>query len=136
MNHSDPMIAGGGDIDRRVYRSGRGNEFEIGKAHDDVARERGAFTHNADDVKGKQALDHGICIVQVILKYSDIGSTAEHGPISALKRYILVVVQDRDFVFHGSTQVSLSLGPLIGEYHRRPAIPTPLLAQATQGREK
>src|SRR6185295_8509541 len=46
------------------------------------------------------------------------------------------VVQDRDFVFHGSTQVSLSLGPLIGEYHRRPAITAPLLAQATQGREK
>src|SRR5258706_12284171 len=65
-----------------------------------------------------------------------IGSTAEHGPISALERHILVVVQDRDFVFHGSTQMSLLLGPLIGEYHRRPAIPTPLLAQATQGREK
>src|SRR5258708_19677499 len=36
----------------------------------------------------------------------------------------------------GSTQMSLSLGPLVGEYHRRPAIPTPLLAHATQGRER
>src|SRR6266478_1741933 len=36
----------------------------------------------------------------------------------------------------GSTQMSLSLGPLIGEYHRHPAIATPLLAQATQGRER
>src|SRR5207244_5921426 len=29
----------------------------------------------------------------------------------------------------------LLLVPLIGKYHRRPAIPTPLLAQATQGRK-
>src|SRR6266851_3524805 len=29
----------------------------------------------------------------------------------------------------------LFLVPLIGKYHRRPAIPTPLLAQATQGRK-
>src|SRR3989454_4336171 len=29
----------------------------------------------------------------------------------------------------------LPLVPLIGKYHRRPAIPTPLLAQATQGRK-
>ena len=63
----------------------------------------------------KDFVDHRICIVQVILKYRDIGSTAEHGPISALERYILVVVQDRDFVFHGPTQMSLPLNPLIGE---------------------
>jgi hypothetical protein len=35
-----------------------------------------------------QALDHGVRIVQVILKYRDIGSTAEHGPISVLKRLL------------------------------------------------
>src|SRR5580704_8559805 len=29
----------------------------------------------------------------------------------------------------------LPLVPLIGKYHRHPAIPTPLLAQATQGRK-
>src|SRR6266403_292594 len=29
----------------------------------------------------------------------------------------------------------LLLVPLIGKYHRRPAIPTPFLAQATQGRK-
>src|SRR3989454_10984115 len=29
----------------------------------------------------------------------------------------------------------LPLVPLIGKYHRRPAIPAPLLAQATQGRK-
>src|ERR1700731_3435292 len=104
----------------------------MGQALAAVARQRGAFTHNADDVKRKQALDHGIRIVQMILKYRDIGSIAERGPTSALKCCILVVVQDRDFVFHGSIQMSLSLDPLIGEYHRRPAIPTPLLAQATQ----
>ena len=73
--------------------------------------------------------------VEVILKYRDIGSIAEHGPISALKRYILVVVQDRDFVFHGSTQMSLSLDPLIGEYHWHPDIAAPLLAHAAQGRK-
>src|ERR1700676_1828260 len=53
-------------------------------------------------------------------------------PIGALKRCILVVVQDRDFLFHGSTQMSLSPGPLIGECHWRPGIATPLLAKATQ----
>src|ERR1700730_7272782 len=106
MENNDPALASRNDVDRRVYRPRRGDELQIGQVHDDVARERGAFTHYADDVKGKQALDHGICIVHVILKYSDIGSTAEHGPISALERYILVVVQDRDFVFHGSTQMS------------------------------
>src|SRR3984893_16266953 len=104
----------------------------MGRALDDVARQRGAFTHNADDVKRKQALDHGICIVQVILKYRDIGSIAGYGPISALKRCILVVVEDRDFLFYGSTRMSLSLVPLIGECHWRPGIASPLLAYATQ----
>jgi hypothetical protein len=68
----------------------------------------------------------------MILKNRDVGSIADYGPISALKRCILVIVQDRDFVFHGSTQMSLFLVPLIGECHWRPGIATPLLAYATQ----
>src|SRR6266568_1765416 len=51
VNHCDPMIARGGDIDRRVYRSRRGNELEIGKALDDVAGQRGSLAHYADHVE-------------------------------------------------------------------------------------
>src|SRR5258705_13915206 len=130
------MFARGGDIDRRVYSSRRGNKLEIGKALNDVAGQRGPLAHDTNDIERQQPLNHGVRIGEVVLKYGDVRSIAEHRPISALKRCILVVVQDRDFVFHGSTQMSLPLRPLIGEYHRRPAIPTPLLAQATQGWEK
>src|ERR1700693_5221711 len=35
--------------------------------------------------------------------------------------------------YAGCRTALLLLVPLIGKYHRRPAIPTPLLAQATQG---
>jgi hypothetical protein len=66
------------------------------------------------------------------LKDRDIGSTAENGPISAFERYILVVVQDGDFVFHGPIPMPLLLDPLIGKCHGRPAKASPLLAQATQ----
>src|SRR6266481_5226404 len=51
VNHCDPMLARSGDIDRRVSRSGRGNELEIGKALDDDAGQWGSLTHDTDDVK-------------------------------------------------------------------------------------
>src|SRR5260370_32317398 len=99
MDHSDPMIARSGDIDRGVYGSRRGNKLEIGKALDDVAGQWGALTHHTDDVKGQEPLNHGIWIGKVVLKYNDIRSIAEHRPIGALKRHVLVVVQNRDLVF-------------------------------------
>src|SRR6267378_4658748 len=93
------MLARSGDIDRRVSRSGRGNELEIGKALNDVAGQRGPLAHNANDIKRQQPLNHGVRIGKVALKYGDVRSVAEHRPIGALKRHILVIVQNSDLVF-------------------------------------
>src|SRR4029077_3712124 len=99
MNHCDPMIAGGSDIDRRVYRSRRGNELEIGKTLDHVSEQWGPLTHDTDDVKRQQPLNECPWFGKVVAKYSDIRSIAEHRPIRALKRHVLVVVQNGDLVF-------------------------------------
>src|ERR1700722_14971627 len=88
------MIARGGHIDRRVYRSRRGNELEIGKALNDVTGQRGPLAHDANDIKRQQPLNHGVWIGEMVLKYGDVGSIAEQRPIGALKRYILIVVQN------------------------------------------
>ena len=84
MDYCDPMVARGGEIDRRVYRSCRGNEPEIGKALDDAAGQRGPLTHDTDDVKRQQPLSDGIWIGKVVLKYSDLRSIAQHRPIGAV----------------------------------------------------
>ena len=95
VNHCDPMITrGGGDIDRRVYRSRRGNELEIGKALNDVAGQRGPLAHDTNDIKRQQPLNHGVRIGEVVLKYGEVRSIAEQRPIGALKRHILVIVQN------------------------------------------
>src|ERR1700738_1009243 len=91
VNHYDPMIARGLDIDRRVSRSRRGNELEIWKALDDVAGQRGPLAHDTNDIKWEQSLNHGLFIGDVILKYGDVRSLAEHRPVGALKRHILVI---------------------------------------------
>src|SRR6202049_4942703 len=77
VNHCDPMLARGGDIDRRVSRSRRGNELEIRKAVNDVAGQRGPLAHGTHDVKRQQPLNHGVRIGEVVLKYGDIRSIAE-----------------------------------------------------------
>src|SRR5437870_8828271 len=87
-----------GDIYRRVYRSRRGNELEIGKALNDVAGQRGPLAHDTNDIKRQQPLNQGVRIGEVILKYGDVRSIAEHRPIGALKRHILVIVQNSDLV--------------------------------------
>src|SRR5260370_23847325 len=98
VNHCDPTIASAGDIDRRVSRSRRGNELEIGKALNDVAGQRGPLAHDTNDFKRQQPLNYGVRIGKVVLKYGDVRSIAEHRPIGALKRYILVIVQNSDLV--------------------------------------
>src|ERR1700688_5279813 len=98
VDHSDPMIARGGDIDRRVSKSRRGNEFEIGKALNDVAGQRGPLAHDTNDIKRQQPLNHSVRIGEMVLKYGDVRSVAEHRPIGALKRHILVIVQNSDLV--------------------------------------
>src|SRR5580658_6447726 len=99
MDYCDPMIAGSGDVDRRVYRSRRGDELEIGKALDDAAGQWRSLTHDTDDVKRQQALDHGIWIGKVVLKYGDTRPVAQYRPIRAFKRHALIVVQNSDLVF-------------------------------------
>src|SRR5258707_15266514 len=92
------MIARGLDIDRGISRSRRGNEFEIGKALNDVAGQRSPLAHDTNDIKREQPLNHGVRIVEVVMKYGDVRSLAEHRPIGALKRHILVIVQNSDLV--------------------------------------
>src|SRR6478609_7404174 len=92
------MIARGGKVDRRVYRARRGNELEIGKALNYVAGQRGPLAHDTHDIKRQQPLNHGVRIGEVVLKYGDVRSIAEHRPIGALKRHILVIVQNSDLV--------------------------------------
>jgi len=41
---------------------------------------------------------HGVRIGEVVLKYGDVRSIAEHRPIGALKRHILVIVQNSNLV--------------------------------------
>ncbi len=95
------MIARSGDIDRRVSRSGRGNELEIGKPLNDVAGQRGPLAHNANDIKRQQPLYHGVWIGEVVVKYGDVRSIVEHRPIGTLQRHILVIVQNSDLeLFH------------------------------------
>src|ERR1700682_6015466 len=46
----------------------------------------------------QQPLNNGVRIGEVILKYGDVRSIAEHRPIGALQRRILVIVQNSDLV--------------------------------------
>ena len=69
VNHCNPMIARGGDINRRVHGSSRGNELEIRKALDDFAGQRGPLAHDANDIKRQQPLNQGVRIGDVVLKY-------------------------------------------------------------------
>src|SRR6267154_4426348 len=98
MGYCDPMIVGGGDIDRRVCSSRRSNELEIGKALNHVAGQRGPLAHDTNDIKGQQPFNHGVWIGEVVLKYGDVRSITEYRPIGAFKRRILVIVQNSDLV--------------------------------------
>src|SRR4029077_20964375 len=78
VNYCDPMIAGGGDIDRRVSSSRRGNELEIGKTLNYVTRQRGPLAHDTNDIERQQPLNYGLPIGEVVLKYDDVCSMAEY----------------------------------------------------------
>src|SRR4029077_1216813 len=99
MNHCYPVIGGGNNVDRRVHRSRRGDELEIGEAFDEVSGQRGPLTHDTHDVEWEQPLNHCLWFGKVVVKYGYIGSIAEYRPIGALVRYVLVVVQNSDLVF-------------------------------------
>src|ERR1700676_279471 len=49
-------------------------------------------------IKRQQPLNHGVRIGEVVLKYGDVRSIAEHRPIGALQRHILVIVQNSNLV--------------------------------------
>src|SRR4029077_12122998 len=108
VNHCDPMIFRSDEIDRRVSKSRRGNELEIGKTLNDVAGQRGPLTHDTNDIKREQPLNNGVRIGEVVLKYSDVRSIAENRPIGALKRRILVIVQNSDLVLLHLVSIPLS----------------------------
>jgi hypothetical protein len=72
------------------------------KTFDDVARQRGPLAHDTNDIKRQQPFNHGLRIGEVVLKNGDVRSLAEYRPIGALKRRILVIVQNSNLVrFHG-----------------------------------
>src|SRR2546422_5689523 len=48
-------------------------------------------SHNTNDIKRQQPLNHGVRIGEVFPKYGDVRSIAEHRPIGALQRHILVI---------------------------------------------
>src|SRR2546426_10941562 len=98
MGNRDPAICCCSDVDRRIYGPRRADELEIGEALDDAARERGPLTHDADDIERKEPSYHGIGVVDVILKHGDVRAVAEHRPVGALERCVLIVVQNGDLV--------------------------------------
>ena len=63
-----------------------------------MAGQWGPLSHDTNDIKRQQALNHGVRIREVVLKYVDVRSIVEHRPIGALKRHILVIVQNSDLV--------------------------------------
>jgi hypothetical protein len=63
-----------------------------------VAGQRGLLAHDANDIERQQPFNHGVRIGEVVLKYGDARSIAEHRPIGALQRRILVIVQNSDLV--------------------------------------
>src|SRR5882724_11732946 len=52
--------------------------------------------NDTNDIKRQQPLNQGVRIGEVVLKYGDVRSIAEHRPIGALKRHLLVIVQSSD----------------------------------------
>src|SRR4029077_10039846 len=68
VNHRDPMIAGGGDIDRRVSSSRRGNELEVGKALNDAAGHLRPRAHDTKDIERQEPLDKSGWLGNVVAK--------------------------------------------------------------------
>src|SRR5690349_15290680 len=97
------MVARGGNIDRRVYRSRRGNELELGKALNDVAGQRGPLAHDTNDIKKAATAQLRRPDRRGGHEYGDVRSIAEHRPIGALQRHILVIVQNSDLVANTRT---------------------------------
>ena len=68
--------------------------FRLGRRSSSSAVNRGSLPHDAENIKGKQASSERLQLGDMVLKYGDVRSIAEHPPIGALKRHILVIVQN------------------------------------------
>ena len=79
----------------------RGDQAELGQALDDSTRHRRALPHHADDVEWLQALDDGVGVREMVVKYGDGRPPIQHRPVRERKSDVLVVVQ------HGDSEVLL-----------------------------
>ncbi len=59
------------EIDRGILRPGRGDHTKLGQALDDSTHHRRALPHHADDVEWLQALDNGVGVCEMLVKYGD-----------------------------------------------------------------
>ena len=84
------------EIDRGIPGRRRGDQAELGQALDDSTRHRRALPHHANDVEWLQALDHGVGVREMVVKYGDGRPPIQHRPVRERKRGVLVVVQDGD----------------------------------------
>ena len=59
------------EIDRGIPARCRGDHAELRQALDDSTRHRRALPHHADDVEWLQALDDGVGVREMVVKYGD-----------------------------------------------------------------
>src|SRR4029077_456478 len=57
------------EIDRGVLGPRRGDHAELGQALDNGTRQRRALPHHSDDVEWLQALDDGVGVREMVVKY-------------------------------------------------------------------
>jgi len=71
MNDLDAPLFCSLEIDRGIPKRRRGDQAELGQALDDSACHRRALPHHADDIECLQALDDGVGVREMIVKYGD-----------------------------------------------------------------
>jgi hypothetical protein len=96
MNDLDAPLFCCLEIDRGIPGCRRGDQAEFGQALDDATRHRRALPHHADDVEWLQALDDGVGVREMVVKYIDGRPRIQRRPIRERKSDVLVVVQDGD----------------------------------------
>ena len=89
------------EIDRGIPSSRRGDHTKLGQALDDSTRHRRALPHHANDLEWLQALDNGVGVREMVIKYGDGRPPIPHRPVREGKSAVLVVVQ------HGDSDVLL-----------------------------
>ena len=94
MNDLDVPLFCGFEIDRGIPVCRRGDHAELGQALDDAARHRRALPHHADDLEWLKALDDGVGVREMVVKYGDGRAPIQHRPVRERKSDVLVVVED------------------------------------------